>query len=511
VNRYKRKFTLSLILLTVIMALSTGCNSSSDDDDNTVDDTLYTVAVKAFSLKADKTVMTNLDSVFFSIDLTHKVIFNADSLPVGTVVTKIIPVITFPTTPSSAVITMSNGVYRTGDVDYLTNPSDSIDFTGDVVLKLVGADKVSTAEYRLKVNVHKMQPDSLAWDELAVSKLPSRFNNPKSQNTVVFKNEVCSFITEADGSQTFATTESMENPLWIKNDISASLPTDAVIEKVVAGDSKLYAKMYSSDTATSDIYESDNGLSWTLSQAPASRAILGCWNDNLIGVAEDTPYLFDAAAGSSEYYEAPAGMMESIENGISNFESFSSKWSSSPTGLFVGRVGTKGVSYAFDGDSWVQISERMPMVLSDATIIPYYVYRQTSTMWVQTELSVLLLIGGKNADGTLNRTVYISYDSGVNWFEASSLLQLPDYIPALYSINSVVVSSPRNGTLSSAWSTKSAANIPSGYRINYTIDGYDISWECPYIYLFGGFNQSGALSTDVWRGVLNRLTFVPLI
>ena len=37
------------------------------------------------------------------------------------------------------------------------------------------------------------------------------------------------------------------------------------------------------------------------------------------------------------------------------------------------------------------------------------------------------------------------------------------------------------------------------------------TWECPYIYLYGGDNASGSLNPQVWRGVINRLTFKPLI
>jgi hypothetical protein len=37
-----------------------------------------------------------------------------------------------------------------------------------------------------------------------------------------------------------------------------------------------------------------------------------------------------------------------------------------------------------------------------------------------------------------------------------------------------------------------------------------ISWECPYIYLFGGYNDQGALLPYMWRGVYNRLYFYPV-
>jgi hypothetical protein len=37
------------------------------------------------------------------------------------------------------------------------------------------------------------------------------------------------------------------------------------------------------------------------------------------------------------------------------------------------------------------------------------------------------------------------------------------------------------------------------------------TWDCPYIYLFGGENASGGLMKYIWKGAINRLTFKPLI
>lgn len=50
--------------------------------------------VKGFNLKADAKVLSALDSVFFSIDLVNAQIFNADSLPYGTRVNKLVLQIT---------------------------------------------------------------------------------------------------------------------------------------------------------------------------------------------------------------------------------------------------------------------------------------------------------------------------------------------------------------------------------------------------------------------------------
>ena len=47
-------------------------------------------------------------------------------------------------------------------------------------------------------------------------------------------------------------------------------------------------------------------------------------------------------------------------------------------------------------------------------------------------------------------------------------------------------------------------------RLPHTLNGFDVSWQCPYIYLFGGVAQNGYLLNNIWRGVINRLTFTPI-
>ena len=71
----------------------TACNKDDNDINNTASMYVPAVAVTRFYLKADSKVMNNLDSVFFSIDLENGVIFNADSLPKGTKISTLIPLL----------------------------------------------------------------------------------------------------------------------------------------------------------------------------------------------------------------------------------------------------------------------------------------------------------------------------------------------------------------------------------------------------------------------------------
>ncbi|MDE5773792.1 MAG: hypothetical protein K2H86_04985, partial [Muribaculaceae bacterium] len=158
--------------------------------------------------------------------------------------------------------------------------------------------------------------------------------------------------------------------------------------------------------------------------------------------------------------------------------------------------------------TWAKTSNTPLPALSDAVLVPYFVYRKTSTSWIQTEYSVTLCIGGKMSDGNVSRKVYLSYDSGVNWTEASALMQLPKSVPSLYDADAVIAATPMQASID-AWAATTTPQLV-GARVHYFVDGLQVEWDCPYIYMFGGYKADGTLSAEIWRGVLARLTFAPL-
>ena len=163
---------------------------------------------RSFSLSAN-TRNPGLDSAYFSIDLERGIIFNADSLRKGTDISKVVAKITYPDVVDRAIITMTGGSVRTGEIDYEKTQTDSIDFTGEVTLTL-GIKKFDVEKvYRLKVNVHKEEPDLLAWDEMAFAALPSRLGSPLRQKTVEMKGMAVSLIEENDGTYTLATCDNL--------------------------------------------------------------------------------------------------------------------------------------------------------------------------------------------------------------------------------------------------------------------------------------------------------------
>ncbi len=481
-----------MVALTVAMS---SCNEKNNTDDEEII-VMTNVAVTKFALKSNSEIMENLDSVYFSIDLDHGVIFNADSLPMGTKINKLVADITYSSLITEAKITMEDGDTRTGDIDYLKNPSDSIDFTGKVTLQLsYGTMKKS---YRLKVNVHKEKADSLIWDELKVRKLPSRMAAPRSQKSISYNDRAISLILENDGTYTFSTSTNLFDDQWTKKAISFDFVPD--VRSLCATTEAIYLL---SDSGT--LYRSTDGTAWdAVSQGWAQ--ILGSYTDSAVGLKSGSDGLSYAQYPAKNMSVAKADADFPV-TGYSNLVTLVNKWTSSPVAFFVGGVKKDGAlsnaTWAFDGTNWIKLSEGGIPALKGASIIPYYNFRYTSSQITKTEFPVWMIVGGELADGSFNRDVYISYDNGVNWRKGDAFLQLPEAIPAMTECDNVVMTTRKMVNLSDAWTRSVSGSVE--------IVGDRLYWECPYIYLIGGLDKNGALCNTIWRGVLARLSFTPII
>ncbi len=463
------------------------CNKDSDSESFVVAPNL---AVTAFSLKADAK-NPGLDSAYFSIDLEHGVIFNADSLRKGTKVDKVVATITFASEVSEAVIEMSGGTTREGEIDYRTNPTDSIDFTGDVFLHVKADDNKMSTTYRLKVNVHNTESDMLYWDEMAKATLPSRLGSPRSQKTVQVGETTVSLIEENDGTYTVSTSDDLVAYTWSKHEVTFPFIPD--VRTLTATDDKLWILDTDGNLYNTPI---DN-MAWT-STGENWITMIGSYTDSVIGLRSVNGTVSFAQYPLTNLNEKaiPEGFPVS---GMSNFVTLANKWTSSPVAFFVGGRCADGsladATWAFDGAEWVKLGEGGLPALEGSSVIPYYNYRPAASGNTMIEYEVWMLVGGKKSDGSFNRTVYVSYNNGVNWAEGSSSLQLPESIPAMTGCDNVVADRSMSANLSDAWTRASRPR-----RISYELDGDIIRWGCPYIYLFGGDSPQGGLYASVWQG-----------
>ena len=119
----------------------------------------------------------------FTIDQINRQIYNKDSLPKEVDVTRVL-----------ASISADNGVYyvNKNGKDTLWTSADSLDFTNAVTFKVLAYSELQNnfvfgKPYTVKVNVHKLNPDSLFW---------KHFGDKKFANDVTLKEQKAVYIND---------------------------------------------------------------------------------------------------------------------------------------------------------------------------------------------------------------------------------------------------------------------------------------------------------------------------
>lgn len=502
-----KKTIFGLISALIAMMCVTSCNSD-DDTPEEVEIKWSDVAVTAFSLGKDDSVLVSLDSVFFAIDLDNAQIYNPDSLPKGTKIDTILVNLTYATVSKAELKFRTNeGVDTVKDIT-TSSGNDTVNFAnGPVILKLTSLDEKVTRDYTIRINVHNMAPDSLAWGDVAYTRLPGASAPVAQHTTATDNNEAACFVLDSENNLFRTTSESQEVRFGISTDMGKA-PAGFDINTVTIADGKIYA------VANGRLMRYESKDNWT-DLAPMNW-IYGNFDGKLLGVRTSTEGYVTAAWPSDTEtaisYDFPV-------SGTSQMLVYSSEWSTEPLAIIIG--GTKadgtpsGDTWAYDGSSWLKISSQSLPAATGMTIIPYFTFR-TSTRWIVTKRTTLFAFGGLKADGTCQSRVYVSYDRGMHWSAGQDLVQLPKYIAPRYDAQAVVI--PQTKTVSrsaSVWTECDTPSLPRWLRVDSYSDRSRATkplteWECPYIYLFGGRSSDGTLYDEVWRGVINRLSFVPL-
>ena len=161
------------------------CNNDDDSSMPVIENTaLSNVEVSYFGLGSAPRIDEHVDTLFFSVDLANGVIFNADSLPIGTRRANATVKVTVASA-SSLELLFTDAEGEAVIVNYLQNPSDSVYFgNNDVKLRIVSADGKVQRDYQVKLNVHEKKPDSLYWDTTPFAPLPTSLVAPSAQKTV---------------------------------------------------------------------------------------------------------------------------------------------------------------------------------------------------------------------------------------------------------------------------------------------------------------------------------------
>lgn len=205
----------------------------------------------------------------FVIDQTLGRIYNQDSLPVGTDVSKVVVSITAD----------SYGIFIAAENDSLWEETDSLDFRNPIHFKVISETGVFGRPYKAEINVHKQDPDSLVWNKVS-SNLSTNIQAQKAvytnNNIYVFaeqENQVAMTMTNASDGKTWTALEEID------------IPAKADYTSAIAWNNKLYI------LADNELYTSENGLNWTKANTQQQFSQLLATSKNIIGIDADNHYI----------------------------------------------------------------------------------------------------------------------------------------------------------------------------------------------------------------------------
>ena len=489
-----------LAMAAMLMSLSVlvSCNHSKEEDDTTYSYSTSekTTLITGFALQNDADVLADLDSVHFTVDYDRGLIYNADSLPVGTDITALKVTVNFLNTVNSAVFTITGATaHADTTITYATAMSQTLDFTGKTLLTVTSSDQSQVKNYEVKVLVHKVNPDTLIWSESWRRDLPG-FRYTAIGHKAVKQGDVYR-VLNYNGLESFLfTAASPAQETWDK--VKVSLPFVPQVQSLVATDDALYML----DEA-GVLYTSADGLEWS-SCGVTWHSVLGTYEGRVLGVlhGDDGDYYHD------EYPHSEGFVTSEVEDGFpvshsSGMIVTDNNWTVAQQAMIVGGIDSDGHVLAdvwgFDGNHWGKINNNHSNVLpalTDATLFAYYTYKPLSGVRRYALQETWYLMGGKLADGTLNKTIYLSNTQGIIWYKDETRIVQPSHMDRFYGAQAFV----EYETLTA----NQGSNVPR------RVASMTTTWECPYIYLFGGFNNKGYLLPYLWRGVYNRMTNVPV-
>lgn len=494
-NKISWYLMLVVVMLTSLPTL-VSCNKDSDDDDTyTYSTSNQTTLITAFGLQTDADVLDNLDSVYFTVDYDKGQIYNADSLPVGTDITGLKVKINFLNTVSSAMFSINGATVQSDTtIEYTSAMTTKLDFTGKTLLTVTSANKQQVKVYDIKVLVHKVNPDSLAWPQSWRRDLPGYDGNVKTHKVVKMGDTYIALASQGTEYRLLAAADPGQGT-WQQSVVS--LPFTPQVSTLTATDDALY--MLADDGM---LYTSPDGMTWT-SCGVQWQGLLGVYDNRVLGLMGSSDgYYHD------EYPRTEGFIPSQIEEGFpvrgtSNMIQSDATWALSPQAMLVGGYDANGKLtnnvWGYDGLHWGRINSttggNLPAV-SDATLFSYYTYKELPGVRRYGRQETWYLMGGKLTNGTLNGKIYLSNNKGISWAEGDSTLSQASYMPKFYGAQALV------GTMTR--SVDAASMMPRRVATPVT------TWECPCIYLFGGYNSQGELLPYVWRGVYIRLSNYPL-
>lgn len=394
----KNKILLTLMGFVLVSMAVTSCLKSDDD-------TIYygvDTSVRAFSIDtiAGKKYR-------FSIDNLNSIIFNPDSLPYLS-----------DTLMSHFLVDTFNvaGFLLHEDTLFVaptyTDLTGAINGKGEMVFTVLAVDQATTRKFKLNVNIHQQDPDSLVWKQ--INNVPQGLANARMGNKVkahALGNALHIYnYSDTKEIKVYSTlTDNPSNYSWDETNV-IGLPATAQMNNMAEFNGKLYVA-----TAEGDVYGSADGINWDKDEALSGNisTLLAGSSESLMGIGyQDGEKVFCYTDTDATFWTFGERVPETFPT-----ENISYTWHTTPTGVqkvtLVGMPLTSNTElvpwFTFIGDGWAELN-------TDDMYCPPI--ENASIVYCTDNLYIF----GSGLD-----KVYTSL-SGLTWQEVSSKFLLPEEI-----------------------------------------------------------------------------------
>lgn len=405
----------------------------------------------AYEASTDPTVHAfGLDTILgvsypFAIDQLNRLIYNIDSLPVGSdTIIDSIRIDTF----------MVTGYVTSGDLDTILNINNYQNLTGatsgdGLRFRIYAGDLVAYRDYHLKINIHQQVPDSVQWASRPLG-LPFAPSDSVQFKAAVCENELWVYVAGVKDSIVAYRTSAADFNEWEETEID--MPADADLTQIIQADDCLYIA-----TRTGEVYRSADGIKWTPAETLNGVETLVCHSaGRLVAITEEDGAACFATATSDTSGWSPAGTVPA------NFprKNLSATIFHTANGLeqvmVVGSTESEHIiPWGYDGLSWAMMD----------TGTSYALYCLTSELGNNPAIlhygDQFYMFGEKMA------SIYESV-TGLAWYKVTKKFILPE-------------------------------GIGSGHAYSLAVD------NDYYIYIVAA--SADNRSVNIWRGRLNRLGF----
>ena len=208
----------------------------------------------------------------FVINQKEGLIYNPDSLPAGTDVSKVVVGITADT----------QGIYIVAEQDSLWETTDSLNFEKPIQFKVLSEIGTFGRTYTAKINVHQQEPDSLSWQSM-----DSNFSKNIGKQKAVYANKTI-YVFAANESG-ISMTQTNDGSIW--SELTATnLPAEANYTSVMVWGEQFYI------LTGNELYTSLDGLNWekVATEQRFSQLLANIHTSNnqkIMGIDTDNYYL----------------------------------------------------------------------------------------------------------------------------------------------------------------------------------------------------------------------------